>query len=83
MARHAGNEAWALATAVLSSSVVDWGTRVTRLLVAGSKRSIQVLAAESVNLLSRKFWVLGGEAIWSCVVGYWSGELDIAVACEA
>lgn len=69
MAFHAGKAFCALTTAALSSTSVLWGTRVTRLFVAGSKRSIHDVAFELTNWLSRKFWVLPGEDTCSWLVG--------------
>jgi hypothetical protein len=55
---------------------------VTRLLVAGSCRSIHVEAFEGTNLLSRKLWVSIGSAICSWEVGY-SATLEAAVVVAA
>lgn len=63
VAFHAGNAFCADSTAALSSASVDWGTRVTRLLVAGSGRSIHWEVWEGTNWLSMKlvvsttFWI--------------------------
>lgn len=70
VARHAGKAFSADSIAARSSSSVLWGTRVIRLLVAGSGKSIHVEALEATNSLSRKFAVSMGLAIRSWVVGY-------------
>ncbi|EHY54775.1 uncharacterized protein HMPREF1120_02940 [Exophiala dermatitidis NIH/UT8656] len=64
VARHLGKAFCADSTAAFNSASVDWGTRVTRLLVAGSWRSIQVVACEGTNWLSMKLWVL--TTFWIC-----------------
>lgn len=70
VALHAGNAFWADSTAARSSSSVLWGTLVTRLLVAGSCRSIHSVALDGTNSLSMKFVVSMGLAMGSWVVGY-------------
>ena len=70
VARHAGNAFSADLTAAWSSSSVLWGTRVIRLFVAGSGRSIHVELLEGTNSLSMKLAVSMGLAIRSWLVGY-------------
>ena len=79
VARHAGKAFAALATAARSSVSVLWGTRVTRLLVAGSWRSIQEVVFEGRNWLSMKLVVSIG--FWICLwlVGYSSAIVAAVV----
>ena len=65
VALHAGNAFSADSTAACSSSSVLCGTRVIRLFVAGSYKSIQVDALDAVNWLSTKLVVLIGLAMGS------------------
>jgi hypothetical protein len=66
----AGKAFSADSTAAFSSSFVLWGTRVTRLLVAGSWRSIHLVALDGTNSLLMKFAVSMGFAIFWWLVGY-------------
>src|SRR3569833_272595 len=70
VARQAGKALSADSTAALSSASVICGTRVTRLLVAGSCRSMNCVELDETNLLSMKAGVSSTFWILSCVVGY-------------
>lgn len=82
VARQAGNAFCAASAAAWSSSSVLWGTRVTSLLVAGSGRSIQVVALEETNSLLMKLVVSMGLAMGSWVVGYCVAVVAAEVVAE-